>query len=329
MRYTEAREHKVQRMLKLPGTVESRTVSLVASEVAGLVDELLVREGDTVLQNQPLARLRTVNLKLQRDAAAAQLKEAQARLKLAERNLERANEMLESKIISREDYDSRYYEFHAQQGRIEELTALVARLDDDLERSTIRAPFAGVITAKRTEVGQWLDVGDPVAEMLSLDELEVRVDVPENYYRSLNPRARATVTFDALPGLTVPGRVTVIIPSANPEAHTFPIKVAIPNRQGRIGAGMLAQVSFPAGESYRATVVPRDAVIRRGEQEFVYLMNGDDTVSLVPVQTGTGVGDWVEVRGSVAAGQKVITRGNERLQPGQKVSGQPLEYELP
>jgi membrane fusion protein (multidrug efflux system) len=329
VRYTEAREHPVRRMVRLPGTVESRVSSTVASEVAGLVEELLVREGDVVKKEQPLARLRTTSLELRRKASVASLQEAQARLKQAERNLERAKELKESGIISRQDYDDRFYEYDAWQGRVDQYQAQIDQIDFDLQQSIISAPFAGTVTAKRTEVGQWVAVGDPVMDMVSLDELEVVVEVPEQYFSSLNPGARASVTFEAVPGLEAGGHITAIIPRADPEARTFPVKMRIPNREGRIGVGMLAQVSFPAGESYRATVVPKDAVIRRGPQEFVFLVNGDNTVSMVPVETGQGVGSWVAVEGPVQAGQKVVTRGNERLRPGQSVQGEPQEYQLP
>ncbi len=329
VRFTEAREHSVRQQVRLPGTVESRVTSVVASEVAGLVDDLLVREGDTVRKDQPLAQLRTTTLELRRQAAAASLQEAEARLKQSDRNLDRAKELLEEGIIARQEFDDRLYEHDAWIGRTEQLKAEIAQIDLALRQSTIRAPFAGTVTAERTEVGQWVDLGDPVVELLSLAELEIRVEVPEQYYRSLNPGARAAVTFESLPGLDVRGRISAIVPRADPQSRTFPLIVRIPNENGRIGVGMLAQVSFPAGESYRATVVPKDAVIRRGPQEFVYLINGDNSISMVPVQTGQGVGAWVEVQGSLHAGQKVVTRGNERLRPGQQVQGEPLEYQLP
>ncbi len=329
VRYTEARKHLVRRAIRLPGTVESPTVSLVAGEVGGLVLELLVREGATVKQNQPLARLRTTNLELQRDAVQAQLKEAEARLKLAERNRDRALELLEAQLISRQQYDDSFYEFNAWQGRVEQLTAEIARINDDISRCTIRAPFTGVVTAEQTEVGQWLAAGDTVVEILSLSELDVRVEAPEQYFPDLKRGTRASVTFESLPGFQVRGRITAIIPRADPQARTFPLKVRIRNRRGRLGVGMLAQVSLRVGKSYRATVVPKDAVLRRGPQEFVVLMNGDNTVSMVPVETGQGVGAWVEVRSGVEPGQNVITRGNERLRPGQVVQGEPLEYRLP
>ena len=313
VRFTEAREHALRRTIQLPGSVESRTVSTVASTVPGLVVDFPAREGDTVKKGQPLAQLRRQTLEIGLRAARAQLQEAESRQKLAERNLERARDLFDSKVFSQQQLDSTFFEFNAWQGRVDQLTAELDRIRDELDRCTIRAPFDGVVVREHTELGEWVKVGDPVVELLALNQLEILIDVPERYFRSLKRGGRATVTFESLPGLAVRGRINALIPRADPQARTFPVKVRIPNRGRRIGVGMLAQVSFPAGEPYRATVVPKDAVITRGPQKFVYLMNGDNTVSLLSVQTGSGVGSWIEIRDSVRAGQKVITRGNERL----------------
>jgi RND family efflux transporter MFP subunit len=329
VRFTEAREHPVQRAIRLPGSVESRTAGLVASEVEGLVIELPAREGRTVRGGQPLARLRTTGRELRLSAATAQLKEAESRARLAERNLERARELFDSKVVSQQQLDDSFYEFNAWQGRVESLTAEIQTIKLAIDRSTIRAPFAGTIVSERTEIGEWIALGDPVMEIVALDELEVRVDVPERYFRNLKANGEAAVTFDSLPDVEVNGRITAIIPRADPQARTFPVKVRIANREGRIGVGMLAQVSLQAGESYQATVVPKDAVIRQGTEQVVFLINGDATVERASVATGAGVGAWVVVEGPVKAGQKVVTRGNERLQPGQTVRGEPLEYALP
>ena len=107
------------------------------------------------------------------------------------------------------------------------------------------------------------------------------------------------------------------------------MKVEIDNREGRIGVGMLAQVALPAGETYRATVVPKDAIVQQGHERVVYRLNGEGTVERIPIETGAGVGSWIAVSGPIEAGHKIITRGNERLFPGQTVEGEPLEYKLP
>jgi RND family efflux transporter MFP subunit len=137
------------------------------------------------------------------------------------------------------------------------------------------------------------------------------------------------VTFDSVPGYEVAGTVDAIIPRADPRARTFPLKVALQQTNGTIGAGMLAQVSMPAGDTHRAIVVPKDAVVGDGANQHVFLIGDDSTVQRVPVQTGEGLGDWIVIRGEITAGQRVVTRGNERLFPGQPVEGEPVEYALP
>ena len=92
---------------------------------------------------------------------------------------------------------------------------------------------------------------------------------------------------------------------------------------------MLARVAFAAGAEQTATIVPKDAVTRQGQQELVFVLADDDTAQPIPVTTRGGAGLWIAVEGPVQAGQKVIVRGNERLMPGQKVAGEPQEYELP
>ena len=327
--YTEAKKHPLKRSVQLPGTVEALKVSIVASEVAGLVVEFNAREGTAVAKGQPLTRLRRENHELSLTSAEAQLKEDEARHKLAERNLERIRELFGTKDVSQKQLDDAQFELNAWQGRVDKQRAEVAKIKDELERHTIVAPFSGVVVRKFTELGQWVAEGGPVVELMALDEMDVVAEVPERYFNSLKLRARTQVVFEVLSGLRVEGRVSAIVPRADPQARTFRAKIRIPNPGGRIGAGMLAQISLPEGDAYSAVVVPKDAVVTRGPQKLVYLVNGNNTISEVPVQVGAGVGAWVEVQGSVQPGHKVVTRGNERLMNGQAVRGEPLEMRLP
>jgi len=329
VRYTEAREHTLRRTLTLPGSVQAQTSSIVASTVPALVVEFPAKEGMQVRAGDVLARQHSTTLELNLESQRASLKEAEARLKLAESNQKRSKDLFEAGVISRQQYDDAQSEYSAWVGRTDSLKAEIARIQDDISRTVIRAPFAGVVVAERTEVGQWLAIGGPVVELLKIDEVEIRVDVPERHFASLRPGAAATVTFESLPGFEVQGRITAIIPQADRQARTFPLKVTVPNRGARIGAGMLAQVSFVAGDVYKATMVPKDAVISRGQQKLLYRVNGDNTVEELSVETGAGAGGWIEITGPVRPGDKVITRGNERLAPGMGVNATALEYKVP
>jgi len=329
IRFTEVRSHLIKPSVQLPGTVESRLVSTVAGEVSGLVESFLAREGQVVKQGQVLAQLRRTSLELRLRAAVAQLKEDEARQKLAERTLERARELSEGGIYSQQQLDEALFEFNAWQGRIERLRAEIEQFKHDIEQTTIRAPYDGVVVRENTQIGEWLEAGGTVVELLSLEQLEVSLDLPERYFDALRMKAPVRISFESLPGVEFDGQVQSIIPRADPQARTFPIKLSLSNPQGRIAVGMLARVILPIGDPYISTLVPKDAVITQGTQQFVYLLSEDDSVRRTAVRTGVGVGQWVQVEGPLQGGEKVVIQGNERLQDGQKVRAEQQEYPLP
>ncbi len=329
VRVTPVRSHRIRPSIELPGTVESRLVSTVAGEVAGLVEDFPVREGQVVRVGDVLAQLRRVNLELRLRASEAQLREDEAREKLAERTLTRARDLFERGVFSQQQLDEALFEFDAWQGRIERLRAVMEQLKDNLERTTIRAPYHGVVVREITQLGEWLEEGGPVVELLSLEHLEVAVELPERYFGAVRPHTRARVYFEALPGLEVESVVRTIIPRADPQARTFPLKLSLEVKEGQIGVGMLARVVLPVGKIHVSRVVPKDAVVTQGQQQYVYLLTDDGSVRQTPVHTGIGVGSWVEVEGAIQSGQKVVTEGNERLRDGQAVIPEIQEYPFP
>lgn len=328
VRFTAAVDRPVRGSLVLPGSVASRRAAVVAAEVEGYVIAVDVDPGDRIREGHPLARLRTTSTDLQLRAARGRLKEAEARLEMATSNLQRAERLFEDEIVSQEERDDASSEFTAWQGRVDQTQAEIAQLEVNLERCVVRAPFDGVVVEKRTEVGQWINKGGDVVELVALNQIEVRVDVPDRHYALLRDGSTAEIRFDSIPGLIAQGEVHGVIPSADPQARTFPTKIWIFDPDPRIAVGMLAQVALPVGETYQATVVPKDAVVRQGGGELLYRIKNDDTVEPVPVRSGQAIGVWIVVEG-ISAGERVVTRGNERLRPGQSVAAELLEYALP
>lgn len=327
--YTEAREHSIAQTVRLTGSVEARRTSVVASEVAGLVVELVAREGDTVRRGGPLARLRRENLELRLAARTADLKEAEARLDLALRNVERFRDLFAEDIVSRERLDDAESEVIAMEGRVESLQAEIDLVEDDLARSVVRAPYAGVVVEEHAQVGEWIATGGPVAELLDVEHLEVELQVPERYYRSLRQGASVRLAFEALATHEVPGTVAAVIPRADPQSRTFPVKVRFDNPERKVGVGMLAQAELPVGRLDSALIVPKDALVRKGDRNVVYRIDDEDRAEEVGVTVGSGAGAWSQIEGPISPGDKIVTRGNERLRPGQEVQGDPVTYELP
>ena len=329
VRTTGALSLDLERSVRLTGSIESRRTSLVASEVEGLVERLVAREGDRVKKGSHLVKLRQSNTALRLEAVIGQLKEAEARQRLAMSSLERSEGLFEEKIISQQMLDDAVSEYEAWQGRVAQLQADVARLEDDLSRTTVRAPFAGVVVEEHIAEGEWLNAGGAVVELVDFEDLEVTVDVPESYFSGVRVGGTAPVRIESLGGLEVTGKIRAVVPRASSQARAFPVKVAITNPEGRIGVGMLASVDVPVGEPVTSVVVPKDAVVSQGNQRIVLRVGAENVVERVVVKVGSSQGAWVAVAGGIVAGDQVITRGNERVFPGQEVAPEPLEYDAP
>jgi RND family efflux transporter MFP subunit len=211
------------------------------------------------------------------------------------------------------------------QAQVEMQQAIAERLQDQLEKHTIIARFSGYVTAEHTEVGQWLKSGDPVAEIVALDEVEITSQLVEQYV----PYTRVGMTVDvdvpAIPGRRFAGVVTAIVPQADLQARTFPVHVRVRNelvneKQPLLKAGMYARVSLPTGRKELALLVPKDALVLGGQRPTVYAIASATTgqpakARPVPVELGAAVGNLMQVRGALAASEFVAVQGNERLNP--------------
>lgn len=326
---TEIVVREVRAGVTVPGTVESPQVSLVAAETAGRIRTVHGREGMAVRAGAPLVSLDTARIELRLRAARAELDEARARLDLAERNLVRARELFADDILPRSGLDDAESETTAWTGRVERLDAEIARTELDLDRAVIRAPFGGVVVEERVESGEWVDVGDPCVEIQSTGSFDVRAPLPERHFAAVERGGRATVTFEALPGASFSGTVVATVPRAASGTRTFPVKVRVEDPDGRLAAGMLARVELEVGEPRTATLVPKDALVTDGRGSAVWVVGADDVASLATVRTGDGHGAWVEVLAGLSPGDRVVTRGNERLRPGLTVRATAQEYPLP
>jgi len=319
----------VQTSIRLPGSIESSAVSLIASDVEGIVTEVFAEEGDRVSKGDALAQLRKTELELTLKRQTAELAESRARLALLEKDLARSQELLNRKSISEQKFDQTEYDVKAGQVRVETLEADLALTEFYIANSTITAPFDGVIVDRQIQVGEWRDQGETHFEILSDDRLEVHLAVPEQYYAGVALGQKAELRFSSLAGLTLPATVKAIVPRADALARTFLVKLSVDDGMEQLVAGMLAEVVLYVGESQTSILVPKDAVITQGEETVVFVISDDDTAEQVNVITHQSMGNWQVVEGPLVSGQKTVIRGNESLAPGQAVLAEELELDRP
>lgn len=213
------------------------------------------------------------------------------------------------------------------QARLDEAKAEVARVDDDLSKRQVRAPFDGYVVHEHTEVGQWLTESSPVVELVDLNSVDVHVMVPERYIRVVKMGAAIDVRVEAIDGRSFDGKVEHIVPQADRSTRQFPVRLRVHNeldesKRPALQAGMSSIVQMPLGRMHRALLVPKDALVLQAGRSVVYVVDGDAekrTVASIVVVPGAAHESLVEVKGSLRPGQQVVIRGNERLSAGQSV----------
>jgi RND family efflux transporter MFP subunit len=309
---------QVQRTVTLVGSAEPRKRSLVASEVAGLVQAFPVKEGQFVKKGQLLASLRTDTLEIRLDLAVASHREAKTRYEQAKKDLDRIQALFRKELVTQKELDDAMTQEGALEKRLSQLEAEIRLAQDQLTRSTIRAPFSGWITKEYTQIGQWLEMGGPVVELVDLTEVEVQVPLPEEFVRDVRVGDPVVAEFDGLPGVEVKGKIFSIIAQADRAARTFPVRVILANPDLHIKSGMVARVNLALGAPYQAVVIPKDALVLKGGKEFAFVV-ANNSVTQVPVTPLTHFNEYVEVQGAIEEGMQVVVEGNERLLPGQSV----------
>jgi RND family efflux transporter MFP subunit len=207
--------------------------------------------------------------------------------------------------------------------------ALVERLRDQLTKHTVITRFPGYVTKKLTEVGAWVNAGDPVAEVAAIDEVDVIAQVVERSIAYVPVGSEVTIEIPAIPNRLFTGKVITAIPQADVRARTFPVKIRVKNDISPDGpllkAGMYARAALPVDEKVMATLVPKDAIVLGGAQPMVVIVNGateagqTGTPASIPVQLGVAHQNWIQVTGGLKPGQLVVVQGNERVRPGQNV----------
>jgi multidrug efflux pump subunit AcrA (membrane-fusion protein) len=357
--------------ITLVGTVDPVRRSQVGSEIAGIVAEMLVRQGDYVPAGGVICKLNDDTLRLQLDEAKARLsalkarheellagtrKEELVRLKaLADEaaadyerwtfEMRRVEKLYEdSDSNAKELYDTRADYLRAERRKIavqaaydlgvegprkeviagaayevSAQQAVVDRIESDLRKTAIRAPFAGHIVERSVEEGEWIAVGGQAVEMVDLATVLVRVDAPESAMPHLAIEMAARVSVDALKR-SFEGKIKHLIRQADLKARTFPVEIEVDNRDGLLAAGMFARTTVPAGPKVGVVAVPKDAIVEREGIRYVAIVvpgqQGGMAGILTGVTTGADVKDWIAITsGNIQPGMRVITRGNENMLP--------------
>lgn len=307
---------KVAPQTEFIGTVFYEEVSDVASELSGLVEVVRFEEGQRVKKGQVLIQLGSDLLEKSLRATTATYEQALSDLEIARIEFMRREKLFKTKAISEQSYDEYRFRVKGIEKRVSSLKAEVERIEIELKKKIIRAPYNGVVIKREVDRGEWLAEGATVAMLAKDDVVDVVADVSEKFlpYLQIGMPVKCTVN-----GNEFTGSIIAVVPRGDVATRTFPVKIRTSNTLALI-EGMSARVALPTGKPQITLVVPRDAVISVFGQTAVFAVK-ESKAQMIPVNV-LGYQDLlagVEGQG-LAAGMQVVVKGNERLRNGQMVS---------
>lgn len=313
-------ERTFQREIQAVGTVEANIYATVSAEVAGAVAQFDLREGDRVAKGQLLARLRRTDREIALKEAEAEQAEKQALFLKAEQEHRRFQALFTEGGISALELDRVEAAYRAAKAQKERTEEAVRRIADELRRTTVVAPFTGYIVKKHVEIGQWVEEGGKVADLVDIETVYIVIPVNERDIGRIRQGDEATLRVDTYPERAFQGRISHIVPQADVTSRNFPVRIRVDNRPDRLlKAGMFARVAVRYGEPRQGFFIPKDAVVLRGREQMVFVLD-TSKVQMRRVQTGQALEGLVEVlQGDLKLGQEVVVAGNEILQDGSPV----------
>lgn len=295
--------------IRLTATVTANQDVRIAAEESGTIREILAEKGARVRRGQALFQLNDRVLR-------AQVAQARAQADLAAETWERRKRLWEEDRVGSEIVYLQA-KFTAEQTAAN-LEALEARLD----RTTVRAPFGGVLDERHVDVGSLVSPGQTVGRLVDLDPVKIVGGVPERYAPDVKEGAEAHIAFDVFPGESFTAPITYVGSTVNPGNRTFPIEVVLPNPDGLIKPEMVANMSVTRRQVEEAIVVPQDALVRveDGYVVFVVTESGEGEVARArPVELGPRQRDQVVIGGGLEAGERIVVVGQKSVADGDRV----------
>ena len=310
--------------IPMTGTVTSPRSARLSAAISGQVHRLDVDAGKKVTRGDIL-------LELDPELAELDLKSAQARLLQDRRNLDdsrrrlrEARELIPQASIAESTVRDLEAEVALDEAAVEQMAAEAARQQAILARHQLRAPFDGVVSAKLTELGEWVTPGTPVLALVATEGLRLDFSVAEDFLSSIPGGASVRYNVSANPQQRFDGIVDTVVPVTDPNARTFLLRVMPAAEQPVLRPGMSVSATLALDTGREGIVIPRDALLRYPDgRQVVWTVTGDAQQTRVGeqrVQVGSQFNSLIEIRSGIAAGDRVVVEGNEALRNGQAVS---------
>ncbi len=318
--------------LETVGTVRAAQTSQLSSQMMGTLIDVRAREGDRVQSGQVLALIDDAQPRAAIEQAIAaetaaqkEVSAADSDLVLAEATLRRYQQLYEKKSVSPQEFDeikarcasaeARRGMARAGQARAE---AVLTQARTSLGYTRIRAPFAGVVTERKADSGTLASPSIPIFTVEDTRRYRLEATVDESDMSVIRVGQICSVFIDALGNVELSGKVVQIVPAADPASRSLLVKVELP-ADTRLRSGLFGRARFAHGER-SSVLIPRTAVVERGQLQGVYMVDGNHVATLRYVTIGKVAGPQVEVLSGLQGGEKLIAAPGGRELGGKRIA---------
>ena len=326
-----AREASVPDWLEAIGTVRAAQTSQVSSQMTGTILEIHAREGDKVRTGQVLAILDDAQPRSAVEQATAAVAAAEkavtaadSDLSISESTLKRYQQLYEKKSVSPQEFDEISARRQSAEARRDMARAQQAQANAALNQARtalgymqIRAPFDGMVTEKKAEVGTLAAPGMPLFTVEDVRGYRLEVTVDEHDVRLVRVGQPTSVSLNAQGDAEIAGKVAQILPAADSATRSFLVKVdLVPN--ARLRSGLFGTARFARGER-KTLVIPRAAIAQRGQLQGIYVIDANQIAGLRYVTLGKTSGNQVEVLSGLQSGEKLVADPGSRELGGKRI----------
>ena len=297
--------NEIESILRFSSNLEAEDQVQVVSQAKRLARELLVEEGDVVKRNQVL-------LRLQDDEQRSQLSKVQSQFAKAERDHLRQKKLHEQDLISDQIYSEAVFEYEQQKISVEDAKR-------ELSYTEVRAPIAGTVTQRLVKVGDQVQIGQHLFDVVDFESIVARVFVPEKHLHQLRPGLAARLSTSSGGNAEFAARVDRVSPIVDPRSGTVKVTIAV-GAQAGLRPGLYVDVDLVTATHEEALLVPKRAVVYDADQMFVYRLGDERRVERIFIEPVLADKHFVEPREGLDPGDEIVVAGQAGLKDGALVS---------
>lgn len=302
---THAQAMPVEDRFETIGSIAADEAVTVVAEIGGIVARIPFAEGGKVNRGDLLVQLDDDELKAGLERASALRDQAQT-------NFDRIQKIVDQGAGSAQDLDD-------ANAALRVAEANVAFAKAQFDKTRIRAPFTGIVGARKVSPGEYVQPGAAIVDIASIDQLRVTFSVPERYLPQLAVGSAVIIRTTAFPGEDAAGTVMAVEPRVDALTRSVGVVARLENPEGKYRPGMSANAAVTLAQRASALTIASEAVFLEQNQPYVYVVKADSTVAKSPLQLGSRSRGFVEVVGGIDASQMIVKAGQQKIFDGAKV----------